>query len=93
MQYQISVISAFSLRNIRIHRETVYSCQADCRFDKSGRVSVLFLHRPCWAGAVSPSLIQDKKSIIKNHHLSLDSNVIFSTHPQPLLVHELAVLE
>lgn len=39
------------------------------------QVSVLFLHRPCRAGAVSPSLIQDK-------------NVIFSMHLQPLLVHE-----
>ena len=54
--------------------------------------SPLFLYRPCHAGAVSPSLIQDKKSILTYHHLSPDSNVIFSVHPQPLLVLESAVL-
>lgn len=54
--------------------------------------SPLFRHRQCHAGAVSPSFIQDKKSILTYHHLSPDSNVIFSVHPQPLLVLESAVL-
>lgn len=92
MQYQISLVSAFFLCSTRIHRERVYSCQVDCCLDKSVQVYALFLHRPCWAGAVSSSLIQDKKSILKYHHLSPNSNVIFSMHPQPLLVHESAVL-
>ncbi len=84
MQYQISVISAFSLCNTRIRSETVYSFQVDCCLDKfcSHAGQVLRL----------PSLIQDKKSILKYHNLSPDSNVIFSMHPQPLLVHESAVL-
>lgn len=41
---------------------------------------------------MSPFLTADKKSILKYHHLSPDSNVIFSMQPQPLLVYELAVL-
>ncbi len=72
-----------------IHRETAYSCQVNRCLDKLVQDSVLLLHRPCCAGAVSPSLSRDKKSILKYHHLSPDSNFIFSMHPQPVLVHEL----